>query len=57
MKKIYIDLDTGRKIADSLTDLDIMEAKPARIGAFLVPDYEECENISGYTRAERVAIW
>lgn len=57
MKKIYIDLDTGRKIANSLTDLDIMEAKPARIGAFLVPDYEECENISGYTRAERVAIW
>ena len=57
MKKIYIDIDTGRKIADSLPELDIMEAKPARIGAFLVPDYEECENISGYTRAERVSVW
>lgn len=57
MKKIYIDLETGRKIADSLPELDIMEAKPARIGAFLVPDYEECENISGYTHAERVSVW
>ena len=57
MKKIYIDLDTGRKVANSLTDLDIMEAKPAQIGAFLVPEHESSETISGYTHAERVSIW
>lgn len=57
MKKIYIDLDTGRKIADSLPELDIMENKPPRVGAFLVPRYEEYNFLEQYSRAERVPIW
>lgn len=57
MKKIYIDLETGLKIADSLPELDTMLSKPERIGAFLVPFWEDFTNIRQYTHAERVAIW
>jgi hypothetical protein len=57
MKKIYIDLDTGRKIADSLPELDTMLKKPERIGAFIVPFWENFGTIAEYSRAERVAIW
>jgi len=57
MKKIYIDLDTGRKVADSLPELDIMQQRPEHVGAFLVPAWQDFGNIKQYTHAQRVAIW
>lgn len=57
MKKIYIDLDTGNKIANSITELDTMEKRPARVGAFLVPSWQNFSNIEAYTNPLRVSMW
>jgi len=57
MKKIYIDLDTGRKIADSLPELDTMQSKPERVGAYLVPQNEDYSDLDSYSRKQRVPIW
>lgn len=57
MKKIYVDLDTGRKIANNITELDVMQDKPARVGAFLVPSWQNFSNIEAYTNSLRVPMW
>lgn len=57
MKKIYVDLDTGRKIANNITELDVMQDKPARVGAFLVQTWQNFGNIKEFTTPIRVSMW
>lgn len=57
MKKIYVDLETGRKVADNITELDVMQDRPARVGAFLVPAWQNFGNIEEFTNPIRVSMW
>lgn len=57
MKKLYFNLDTGRKVADSLPELDTMPNRPDRVAAFLVPSCEDYNELEQYTHAKRVPIW
>jgi hypothetical protein len=57
MKKLYFNLDTGARVAESLPELDALPIRPSRVGAFLVPKHEDFLFLDSYTSKKRVAIW